>query len=149
MIFDISDVYEWLETAGQPQDKSKLKLAYKLVHEELAELENGLVTDNKKEVLDGFVDTFWVLTNLAYFYGLSLSEIREYIEKVSTSNWSKFCRTEQEAIDTVEAYKNGTHPDKPGQVIDAYYKQHDIWWVVKRDDGKVLKNKNYFNVNQL
>ena len=144
-----SDVYDWLSTAGQKPDKSKLKLASKLVSEEICELEDGCVTDNRTEVLDGLIDSFWVLLNVAFFYGITLEELESYQDKVSLSNWSKFCKSEQEAVDTCRAYTNGTHPDKPGLKIDCDYEKSGDWWVIKRSDGKILKSLNYVNVSNI
>ena len=145
----IKDVYDWLITAGQVPDKKKLPLAFKLVFEEVCELEDGCVIDNRQQVLDGLVDSFWVLLNVAYFYGITPQELEDYKKKVSVSNWSKFCKNEQEAIDTVDAYLSGRHWDKPNINVDCYYEKHDAWWIVKRTDGKILKSINYSSIDKL
>lgn len=136
----IKDIYEWLETAGQVPDKRKVSLALDLVREELQELEDALFFDNREEVLDALEDLKWVLGNCAFFYGLSLEEINDYTNKVSISNWSKFCTTQDMAEVTVDLYKKGEHPDKLGEKIDCYYERVGQFWIVKRTDGKILKS---------
>lgn len=136
----IKDIYEWLETAGQVPDKRKVSLALDLVREELQELEDALFFDNREEVLDALEDLKWVLGNCAFFYGLSLEEINDYANKVSISNWSKFCTTQDMAEVTVDLYKKGEHPDKLGEKIDCYYERVGQFWIVKRTDGKILKS---------
>ena len=145
----IEDVYQWLETAGQVPDKRKVSLALDLVREELEELKSGLFFDNKEEVLDALEDLKWVLGNVAFFYGLSLEEIDDYERKVSISNWSKFCTTQDMAEVTVNLYKKGEHPDKLGEKIDCYYERVGQFWIVKRADGKILKSTKYLSVDQL
>lgn len=137
---DIKDIYEWLETAGQVPDKRKVSLALDLVREELQELEDALFFDNREEVLDALEDLKWVLGNCAFFYGLSLEEINDYANKVSISNWSKFCTSQDMAEVTVDLYKKGEHPDKLGEKIDCYYERVGQFWIVKRTDGKILKS---------
>jgi hypothetical protein len=66
--------------------------------------------------------------------------VEEAFNRVHVSNMSKFCKTEQEAIDTVASYKEkGT---------DTYYNQVNELYVVYRTlDNKVLKSINYSKVD--
>lgn len=137
----IRDVHNWLETAGHKfGDKGKLNLAIDLISEELQELKDAINNYDVEEIKDALTDLFWVQQNCSYFYGISPEELDEYAEAVSESNWSKFCTTEQDAIDTVEAYRSGTHPSKPNMRIDTYYEYVNGYYVIKRHDGKVLKS---------
>ena len=147
----IKDIYEWLETGGQNPSDRKVELALKLIEEELDELKEAWVNGDRAGVLDAVVDLYWVVTNTPFFAGEPLEEVLSYVEKVSISNWSKFCKNEKEAIDTMEAYMNGTHPDKIGQVVKCYYERSpgNMWWIVKREDGKILKSLNYYSVDKL
>lgn len=146
---NIKDVYDWLETAGQEPQEPKVDLAIKLISEELEELVYAWTTGNNTEFLDAIVDLYWVTTNAAYFAGYTLEQLKEYAEKVSVSNWSKLCTNEVMALETVKAYTEGTHWDKPGVKIECYYEQVGLWWIVKRTDGKILKSLNYSSVDKL
>lgn len=145
-MIDIQDIFNWLEAAGIKHKGTieQKSLGLHLLNEEFSELWKGLVQDDKKEILDGMADLIWVCTNNLLFHNISLQEFQDYFKQVSKSNWSKFATSELEAISSVEAYDTGTHPDKPGQIINAYYlKVGDDLWGIFREDGKILKSINY------
>ena len=144
----LQDVYQWLETAGQEPSEQKVDLAIKLIEEELEELKDAWVKGNRVEFLDAVVDLYWVVTNASYFAREPLESVQEYVEKVSLSNWSKFCTSKTVADLTVIAYQEGKHPSKLGEKIDCYAEQVREVWVVKRRDGKILKGLNYREPNQ-
>ena len=145
----IKDVYDWLETAGQSPSEKKVELAIKLIEEELEELKEAWAKEDRVGFLDAVIDLWWVVTNASYFAAYPLEEVNKYAEKVSISNWSKFCTNEVKALETVKAYQDGTHWDKPDINIDCYYERHGAWWIVKRIDGKILKSINYIPVKDL
>lgn len=145
----LKDVYNWLETAGQEPSEPKVDLAIKLIEEELQELKDAWVKGDRVEFLDAVVDLYWVVTNASYFAGEPIEEVNDWIEKVSTSNWSKFCKNEKEAQITVDLYRTGQHPDKQGQIIECNYEKSGDFWIVKRPDGKILKSFQYLNVDKL
>lgn len=93
---------------------------------------------------DGIADVLVTLGNVTYDQNLNPGD--DY-NKVMRSNWSKYCWSEEEAKKTVQAYQTGTHPDKLGTVINCSYhvspKEDITVWVVRRDDGKILKSINY------
>lgn len=144
----LKDVYNWLETAGQEPSDAKVDLAIKLIEEELQELKDAWVKGDRVEFLDAVVDLYWVVTNAPYFAGEPIESAQEYVEKVSLSNWSKFCTSKTIADLTVIAYQEGNHPSKLGEKIDCYAEQVRELWVVKRRDGKILKGLNYREPNQ-
>lgn len=145
----IKDVYQWLETAGQEPSEAKVALAIKLIEEELQELKDAWAKGDRVEFLDAVVDLYWVVTNASYFAGEDIKSVQEYVEKVSLSNWSKFCKNKVEAQITVDLYRTGQHPDKQGQIIECDYEKSGEFWIVKRPDGKILKSYQYFNVDKL
>lgn len=57
--------------------------------------------------------------------------------EVCQSNMSKFCKTKEEADESVEYYKT--------QGVVAYHEYNNEFgvWVIKRHDGKVLKSINF------
>lgn len=144
----IKDVYKWLLTSGQARvgSKEQLNLVENLILEELAELKEAFQNNNVEEQKDAIVDLLWVVLNWGYYNNLDLDDT---IKKVSISNWSKFCSSEEEAIDTVNAYKSGTHWAKPNEIIDCFYVKSNEHWIVKRADGKILKSINYKPVTSL
>lgn len=147
-MIDIEDVFKWLDVAGiQCEDSlSQRALGLSILDEEFKELWQGLVTGDKKEIMDGGTDFLWVFANNLRFHGISLEEFLEYAKKVSESNWSKFCSTLEEAQETIDAYQEGRHPNKPGECINCYFTKVGDKFVVYRHDGKVMKSINFKEV---
>lgn len=78
--------------------------------------------------------------DLAYFFNFTLENFKTALDRVHASNMSKFCNTEQEAVESVISYKE--------QGIDVYSKQVGDKWVIYRlSDNKVLKSKYYHRVD--
>lgn len=146
----IKDVYQWLETADvKPKLTIEEKwLAIELLEEEVDELKHAVSENNPEQILDGLVDILWICGNVLKFNGLTVEQFEDYAQKVSMSNWSKFCGSKTIADLTVIAYQEGTHPSKLGEKIDCYAEQVRDLWVVKRKDGKILKGLNYREPNQ-
>jgi len=96
------------------------------------------------ELMDGAVDVAVVNANLLHFAGL-VDQFSNNCEEVISSNWSKFCMSEEEAIEACEAYENGTHPHAKGKKYNADYKQSgNLWIIIDTDNnGKILKSLNY------
>lgn len=112
-----------------------------LVEEEVGELLTAVRNNDMTEICDGLFDSLWVITQIGMLHGININEI---IREGLKSNMSKFCSTEQEAIDTIEAYHNGTHPDKMGISISVYYEQRgDRWIILRAKDDKVMKSINF------
>lgn len=148
----IENIYKWLEIGeNEFGDTSKLPLAISLVEEELQELKDAIKNKDKKEALNAIVDTFWTLLNCSLFMGITVEELQQEFDKVEKSNFSKYCKTFEEAQETVNAYANGTHPNKLGEIIETYIvstKYTEYPFVVKRKDGKVLKSIFYKDVSE-
>jgi phosphoribosyl-ATP pyrophosphohydrolase len=131
-------------TFMSPTEKN---LHINLVQEEVAELLTAVQNNDMVEICDGVADSLWVITQLAMLHGINVNEV---IRECLNSNMSKFCSTEQEAIDTIEAYHNGTHPNKEGVSISVYYEQRgDKWIVLRVKDDKVMKSINFKQPNFL
>ena len=142
----IKDVYNWLMVAGVPQKGTpqQFELFHNLVLEELEETTNAFRDKSKEDMIDGFVDLMWVILNGSYMMGITLDDLQNKIDRVSYSNWTKFCTIENNAVETVEAYKNGTHPSKLGQPVEAYYEKVGDFYIIKRvSDNKVLKSLDF------
>lgn len=150
-MLNITDIFNWLDAAGIKylnNDQQKL-LGRELLGEEYEELREALFENNKVEILDGSSDLVWIIINNLRFHNITAEEFIDYFNKVSVSNWSKFCTTEEEAQNTVDAYQEGWHWDKPGVLINCYYTKVGDKWGVFRNDGKILKSLNYKDVKKM
>jgi len=138
---------QWLSEANP--EKINIASIRKWINEELDEFEEALAKNDKQEMYDAIVDANTFLANIPYFYDLDLDKLEKIADAVNESNWSKFCKTEQEAIDTVEAYKNGTHPNKLGEKIDTYFTKADNYYIIKKvSDNKILKSIKFKDTNE-
>jgi predicted HAD superfamily Cof-like phosphohydrolase len=90
---------------------------------------------NLVQIADAIGDLYFVVTQAAMIHGLDPEML---IDRVYTSNMSKLCLTEQEAVDSVKAYTD--------KEISTYYTQlPDGKFIIKRTvDNKVLKGINFF-----
>ncbi len=150
----IKPILEWLWTA-KPEWKSNRKLSeistkekfflISLIQEELDELRYALLANDESKVYDAVVDIYWTATNTPASLGLqSQSKLIDKIRKVEMSNYSKFCETELEATTTVNSYREGSHPSKPGQSIDCTYeKTPEGYYILFDSNGKIMKSINY------
>jgi predicted HAD superfamily Cof-like phosphohydrolase len=147
----IEKIKHWRETFGLPNretpqlaSKEEATLALRLIEEETKELEMSLFSKINNEyvydpeldqIADSLGDLFFVVTQAAMVHGLDPEML---IDRVYTSNMSKLCLTEQEAVDSVKAYTD--------KGIETHYTQlPDGKFIIKRTvDNKVLKGINFF-----
>jgi len=139
----------WLEKIGMKKpDKPCLmtpkqkKMNMMLIDEEVQELMIALSkNDDIVELCDAYFDVLWVVTQSAMMNGININDI---VRAGAASNLSKFCDTHEEAIKTVTAYMNGTHPNKQGVFIETRIEEVNSSYVIKRTkDGKVLKSISF------
>jgi hypothetical protein len=98
---------------------------------------------NLNELRDACADLRVVMGNLIHFAGTNKQYEKDFKE-VMKSNFSKFCESEEEANLTIEAYANGTHPNKKDEKIKCYHVKVEDYWIIKRaEDGKILKSINF------
>ena len=117
-------------------DETRCKLRVALLAEELKELEVAILNNDIVEVADAFCDLQYVLSGAILEFGLG-DKFKALFEEVQRSNMSKACLTEDEAIKTVDYYrdKDGTH---------CFYKEEAGKWLVYRSsDNKTIKSINY------
>ena len=142
----LTDIYEWLSTAGMSQEGTteQFQNVLEWLQEEIDELKEAVKEGNEEAQKDAIIDIIWIATNWGYMNNIPVSELNEKADRVSYSNWSKFCNTEAEAKRTVELYRLGEHPNKPGAKIETYYEKRNGFWVVKRvSDNKILKSLEF------
>jgi hypothetical protein len=105
---------------------------------------------NVHELRDSSADQKVVIANLDHMAGL-VDTAEKDVCAVMDSNYSKFCLTEKEALDTCEAYEKGEHPNKMGvKMTDVDYRQVEgksIYIVFSTENGKILKSINYEEPN--
>ncbi|MFM7428268.1 MAG: hypothetical protein ACKO1F_00025 [Flammeovirgaceae bacterium] len=117
-------------------DENRCKLRVALIAEELKELEVAILDKDIVEVADALCDLQYVLSGAILEFGLG-EKFKALFDEVQRSNISKACLTEEEAIETVEFYKQ-----KDG--TECYYKQDDGKWLVyRKQDNKTIKSINY------
>ena len=82
----------------------------------------------------------FAIHELANLFNFTLDNFKTALERVHLSNMSKFCSTEQEAIETIISYER--------KGIDTYCKQNgDKWVVYRKSDNKILKSILYTPVD--
>jgi predicted HAD superfamily Cof-like phosphohydrolase len=121
-----------------PEDRCKLRVA--LIAEELKELEVAILEKDMIEIADALCDIQYVLSGAILEFGLG-NKFGELFDEVQRSNMSKACRTEEEAIATIEFYKK-----KDG--TECYFKEEGGKWLVyRKSDNKTIKSINYSPAN--
>ena len=144
----VSEVETFNVTMGKPNNYSPVipeekewMFVYNFILEELEEYKHACETGNIVEVLDALCDIAYVsIGNGVMLHGLKDQILPAYAE-VQASNMSKACKTEEEAIQTVELRSK-----EQGEPCH-YEKQGDFWVVYRTRDFKVMKNINYFRPN--
>ena len=105
---------------------------------------------NTEEVPDALGDILYV----AYGAGLTFGyDLQDYFDDIHESNMSKFAPTLEEANETVRLYANGSHPDKPGNVMSGLHvrevKPGAVYAIMNTATGKVLKYHKYRTVKDI
>ena len=116
--------------------ENRCKLRVALIAEELKELEVAILEKDIVGVADALCDIQYVLSGAVLEFGLG-EKFKALFDEVQRSNMSKACKSEQEAINTVNFYlqKDGTQ---------CYYqKEGDQWLVYRQSDNKTIKSINY------
>ena len=153
----IKQTSEWL-TVSKPLPRTKpellkeLFLVKKLINEEVDEMIQGVIDDDRSEVLNGFVDSCWVLSNAFYYLQITDEEFESESDLVNKSNNTKYCLTLQEALETQRLYKEGKHPNKPDVFINTLIhttSSDEFPYCIINHEGKVLKSHLFKDVSDL
>lgn len=96
-----------------------------------------------KDIVATYITTMCMIVN-AYKLGILLNfDIDKLFDIVHNSNMSKLCKTEQEAIATVDMYLNKIN-NGDNTYDSPYYYQNNNYYIVKnKSTGKSLKSINY------
>lgn len=121
-------------------DETRCKLRVALIAEELKELEVAILEKDIVEVADALCDIQYVLSGAILEFGLG-EKFKALFEEVQRSNMSKACMSEQDAIATVNHYK-----EKDG--TECYYREEEGKWLVyRKSDNKTMKSIKYSPAN--
>ena len=117
-----------------PAKRCELRIS--LIQEELNELKEAIENDDLIEVADAYCDLQYVLSGAILEFGIG-HRFSALFKEVHRSNMSKACKTEEEAKQTVDHYKQTKN-------TEAYYlAKGDVFLVYRKSDDKVLKSINY------
>jgi predicted HAD superfamily Cof-like phosphohydrolase len=117
-------------------DEKRRKLRVDLLAEELKEFEESIAAKDMVGIADALCDLQYVLSGAILEFGLG-EKFKALFEEVQRSNMSKACTSEEEAVRTVQYYK-----DKDG--TECYYrKESNRWLVYRTSDNKTIKSINY------
>ena len=119
-------------------EKKEWRFVYDFILEELEEYKQACEEGNIVEVLDALCDIAYVsLGNGTMLHGLK-DKIWPAYQEVQASNMSKACKTQEEAVRTVEVRSQEQgEPCHWEQVGDMYI-------VYRTRDRKVMKSLTYF-----
>jgi predicted HAD superfamily Cof-like phosphohydrolase len=123
-------------------DPKLIKYRLSLICEEVEELEEAVKKHDYNEMVDALSDILYVVYGMGTSIGVNLDNAFDIVHE---SNMSKLCNTEEEAIKTVQWYKdNEKRYDSPN-----YRKSDDgtKWVVYNKSTKKILKSINYKKVN--
>ncbi len=120
--------------------EQRCKLRVELIAEELAELEESIKEKDMVGIADALCDIQYVLSGAVLEFGLG-DKFKELFEEVQRSNMSKACKAEEEAVRTVQFYK-----EKDGTEC-FYRKEGDKWLVYRKSDNKTIKSVGYSPAN--
>jgi predicted HAD superfamily Cof-like phosphohydrolase len=114
-------------------------VAYRLslIKEEFEELKESIDNKDYKETIDALSDILYVVYGAFTSFGYNADEA---FRLVHDSNMSKLCKTEEEAIETVNHYKNDTRYDSPEYRISPDGKYYVVY---NKSTSKILKSIKY------
>ena len=130
------ELMEWVEACGIRLD------AYMIMTKKLDEWVIGSLARQENspdlvEALDALLDMRYVNDGTILAMGLQ-NVFGDSFHEVHSSNMSKICSTEEEALETVDFYKNEMNKDTYHVAVQ------DKWVVLRKEDSKVLKSIKYF-----
>ena len=125
------------------KDPKLVQLKLDLILEEVQEFKDAIKDKNMTEILDSVGDILYVVYGAATAFGFNADQVFNIIHQ---SNMSKLCDTEEDAIITVQKYKE----EVPQRYDSPAYRRSDngIHWVVyNKSSGKILKSYKYSEVD--
>lgn len=138
----LSSVSEFHQTFQHPilekptiPAENRCELRVSLIAEELKELQEAIQNKDMVEIADALCDIQYVLSGAVLEFGLK-DKFASLFNEVQRSNMSKACKTQGEAIETQEHYRQ--------KGVESYYKEIDGKFLVfRKGDDKTLKSIYY------
>lgn len=138
----LSAVAEFHQTFQHPvlekptiPSENRCELRVSLIAEELKELQEAIQDNDMVEIADALCDIQYVLSGAILEFGLK-DKFAALFNEVQRSNMSKACKTEEEAKETQEHYRQ--------KGVESYYKEIDGKFLVfRKGDDKTLKSIYY------
>jgi len=121
------------------KDKELIKLRLDLIKEEVEELSVALNDNDITEVVDALGDILVVTYGAFDAFGVDGDKV---FNEVHISNMSKLCNTEEEAMESVEWYKEEGKYDSPNYRLCETGKGYVVY---NENSGKILKNQSKSN----
>jgi predicted HAD superfamily Cof-like phosphohydrolase len=124
-------------------DPKTVDLRLKLIEEEVNELEAAMKDKDMVETIDALGDILYVVYGAGGAFGIDLDQAFDLVHK---SNMTKLCKTEEEAKETVQWYKDNYTPGGKYPYDTPEYKlSPDGKYFVpfNASTGKILKSVNY------
>jgi predicted HAD superfamily Cof-like phosphohydrolase len=119
-----------------------VKLRLDLIDEEVQELHEACKNNDFIETIDALADILYVVYGAFNAFGVDADKV---FDLVHNSNMSKLCKTEKEAVETVEFYKNTQYE----RYKEPTYKSSMNGFIVyDKITGKILKSKYYLPVTE-
>ena len=147
---ELGEIHYWNELAGNKMEKNPalLQTYTGLIGEEYQELLDATL---EYDVLDALADLVVVTVGAIHAMGHHADNL---LEQVNNANFSKFCETEEEAQESVEAYLNDN------RYINVRYESVGDYYILRGDkvdgtaDNKILKSiyftePNYDNCGRI
>lgn len=118
-------------------DPKQVEFCLNLIREEMKELEQAVKDKDYVETVDALADILYVVYGMGARIGVNMDMAFDMVHK---NNMSKLCKTEQDAIESVEFYTK--NKDKLGYDSPMYRKAPDgVHWVVyNQSTKKILKS---------
>lgn len=143
----VDEVEHFNNVMGKPNNYTPLipeekewKFVYDFILEELNEYKEACENKDIVSVADALGDIMYVLCNGIMLHGIK-DKITQVYQEIQSSNMSKVCKTEKEAIETA------LYRSKELGVETYYEKTNNYWVVYRKSDKKVLKSLSYFPPN--
>ena len=135
---NLEELSELAEAMGKDSLEDYIELL-KDTTKKLEHKKNSKLKDTRSDIVDALVDMEWVKTNVLYFLGIPIEEYQAQFDKVTNANFTKFCHTEKEAMETVETYNQigvGTYYQPTGNANYPFV-------VLRWSDNKIMKSINF------
>lgn len=147
MTYDIRDFEEdqdkfnLISGAAYRYNKVDLNNQLLLIKEEVDEIAKGIREDNEVEILDGAVDTLFVV--LGFIQKLKMAGFLTYeaMQRVAKNNLTKFPKDTKTVLKSIEHYR------EQGINCTAEYNEEFDCYVIRDQNDKVRKPLGYTSVD--